>query len=441
MNYIDVSIVVGADVVELYSNDDSKLYNYFRNLINYSNLMLGQLNLKISSTNLIKWDNGNYINVTLNSEETLARFKKFCILNRSYMFKSDHYTLFSMTPFYGNIIGKAYVGTMCTPDSSMSMIVYRDDYEATAITFVHELGHSLGMSHDSPYISTEDCSDTAKCIMHSFYIKSSQVKLYSKYSTITYEKNKPYFLCINDKPKCISGIWSMKRINMENNLNLNIFEEGEYTKKIRIQSRLDENNTRLNENEIKLKEYKTNLKESYFSQKHLVRQHEKEKIYQNISYEQEFITNLTKNRAAINENYNETIIIYKEHVNKVKTYRAELEKNNLRYNEEDEMFLKDVDKIYKIPDLAINDTKQNTTPVTTLANPKTNNKNEEIIKTILKVNVESKVKRWKLNPFLTEEEMTRFITIVFIALVSSILLVFVSILLCCRKRSYDKIRQ
>lgn len=435
LKYIDVSVVVGNDIVELYSNDDSKLLNYFKNLIDHSNKLLKQLNLKISTTNLIKWDDGNYINITLNSDETLTRFKKFCDLNYDYIFSSDHYSLFSMKPYYGGVIGKAYVGFMCDRQNSVSMIAYRDEYENAAETFVHELGHSLGIPHDPEKISEKDCSNTVSlCIMNTFYIKSSNEKSFSKSSVEIYKMHmhKPLFKCIHEMKKCVSGVWSMNQINLQNKLNLDVFQESEHEKKFRIQSRLDE--------------YKKDLQEKYFLHKNYIRKNEMAALNKRISQKNDEKDKILKDEKEQTEHYYEAKKRYEECANKVKLYYKELVDNEERYKREDVDFLTELDKIDKIPeDKKINNIPTNAIPATTIkidySKTTTKKLTEKTIKTILKEDVKTKVKKWRLNPFLSNNEMKQFIKFVLGALICLILLIMFYLLLCCRKNLYNKIRQ
>lgn len=422
-NLLEVTFFIDNDIVESYSNDNMKILDYFRNLIDYSNILLNQIKLKIVTTNFIKWDDGNYINITLNSDETITRLRNFCDKNYPYIFKSDHYSLFSTTQYYSGVVGKAYVNTVCKK-CSISMILYRNEYKETAETFVHELGHALGMAHDSPEITKEDCPDTEfLCIMNSYETKSPNLKLFSKSSIKSYQANEPHMKCLKTKKKCVSKILSMKEINKEHNLNLSYFKLSEYEKEIKIQ--------------IKLDEYKRSLQNEYYSQKKNIREKEKEKLHQTVSNINLEMEKIRKDDKMRNENYNEYLKKYQEGSDKIRLLYTQIQENERRYRQEDMQFEDKLYKIEKIPITIDRDLNKNVTekPVIKF---KTNNP-EKIVKTILKIDLETKVKKWRLNPFLSNNEMKQFIKFVLAAIFCLVLLIIFYFVLCCKKHSYNKI--
>lgn len=61
----------------------------------------------------------------------------------------DSAHLLSARHFNGNMLGRAYVGTLCSVRGAVGIIYDNKstNYLAAAHTFTHELGHNLGLRH------------------------------------------------------------------------------------------------------------------------------------------------------------------------------------------------------------------------------------------------------------------------------------------------------
>lgn len=71
---------------------------------------------------------------------------------------------FSGVVFDGNVVGKAFKGTMCAYDYSGGVDMEHSTQGAfVAATIAHEMGHNFGMEHD--YSQTECRCPARDCIM------------------------------------------------------------------------------------------------------------------------------------------------------------------------------------------------------------------------------------------------------------------------------------
>uniref|UniRef100_A0A1L8D5Z8 BATXSVMPI2 n=1 Tax=Bothrops atrox TaxID=8725 RepID=A0A1L8D5Z8_BOTAT len=79
--------------------------------------------------------------------DSFGEWRKTDLLNRK---SHDNAQLLTSTDFNGPTIGLAYVGSMCDPKRSTGVIQDHSPINLmVAVTMAHELGHNLGISHDT----------------------------------------------------------------------------------------------------------------------------------------------------------------------------------------------------------------------------------------------------------------------------------------------------
>ncbi|KAJ8347049.1 hypothetical protein SKAU_G00284500 [Synaphobranchus kaupii] len=157
-------------------------------MVNFVNTVYQPLNTSVVLVGLEVWTDRDRIEVTASPGETLGRFttwRKKVLLET---IPHDNGQLITGVDFEGSIVGMAYVGQM----THSARVI------AVAATLAHEIGHNLGMNHDSGSCS---CGGRVPCIMSA--VLGRQVpRLFSGCSSRDYGA----FLssappCIFDKPE------------------------------------------------------------------------------------------------------------------------------------------------------------------------------------------------------------------------------------------------
>uniref|UniRef100_A0A4W4EWN8 ADAM metallopeptidase domain 28 n=1 Tax=Electrophorus electricus TaxID=8005 RepID=A0A4W4EWN8_ELEEL len=130
-------ILVDADVKDV---DMNKVRMRMFEIINFVNRIYLPLNTFIALVGLEVWSDRDKISVGPPAEQTLSAFTDWRNNELNKIKQSDHAQLISVVHF-GGLVGLAYIGSLCSTDSTILVRV---------MVLAHELGHNLGMSHDSP---------------------------------------------------------------------------------------------------------------------------------------------------------------------------------------------------------------------------------------------------------------------------------------------------
>ncbi|XP_005480253.2 disintegrin and metalloproteinase domain-containing protein 21 [Zonotrichia albicollis] len=159
-----VKMVVVVDHVRYVKSGRSKsrVLKDVMQVINAGDILCKQLSIRLFVIGLEIWTEKNFINITNSIAPVLNAFnawRKSNLLPRMY---HDVAHLFAYQWFESSL-GLAYIGTVCDKHWAAAVISFTDKkVSVITITFVHELGHNLGMVHDKP-----DCNcRRKKCIMY-----------------------------------------------------------------------------------------------------------------------------------------------------------------------------------------------------------------------------------------------------------------------------------
>ncbi|NXT27533.1 ADA20 protein, partial [Syrrhaptes paradoxus] len=159
-----VKIVVVVDNVRFVKSgrNESEVLRQVMEVINAGDSLYEQLSVRLFLVGLEIWTKSNLINVTSTINKVLHDFNKWRKSDLSPRIRHDVSQLLAFQSF-GKSLGLAYVGSICDNQWSSAVGSFTDRKLSSFITtFVHELGHTLGMNHDRPGCHCK----RKKCIMY-----------------------------------------------------------------------------------------------------------------------------------------------------------------------------------------------------------------------------------------------------------------------------------
>ncbi|XP_066924376.1 zinc metalloproteinase-disintegrin-like crotastatin [Clytia hemisphaerica] len=170
--YVRINFVVDHNLYNKFEQDTTKITDRMNMLIQYADTVYRKYNIRILLAGVTIWTTKEEIEFNTNSGDVLSRFSTWAAsgeYGRSRFPESDHIHLITGYKFAGDVIGKAYYRSMCAPSTSVGYTSDSPSWELhkTVSIFVHELGHSLGMSHDE---HTCVCKHTRGCFMATFIV-------------------------------------------------------------------------------------------------------------------------------------------------------------------------------------------------------------------------------------------------------------------------------
>uniref|UniRef100_A0A098M208 Metalloproteinase (Type III) 9a n=1 Tax=Hypsiglena sp. JMG-2014 TaxID=1550645 RepID=A0A098M208_9SAUR len=196
--YIEFVIVVDNGMFRKYSRNFAAIRTRVYEIVNILNTIYRALNIHVALTGLEIWSNEDKfdvqsaVNVTLDS---FGSWRETDLLPRK---RNDNAQLLTSVDFDGSTIGYGYVGTLCSPKFSSAIV--QDHTERTSLmasTMAHELGHNLGINHD-----TDSCTCSSNgCVM---FPAIGSVPFY-QFSSCSIQEHRSYLSralpqCILNKP-------------------------------------------------------------------------------------------------------------------------------------------------------------------------------------------------------------------------------------------------
>lgn len=159
-----VKIVVVVDNVRFVRSgrNESEVLRQVIEVINIGDSLYEQLSVQLFLVGLEIWTKSNFINITNSVSKALGDFNKWRKSDLYPRMRHDTAHLFAYQSF-GSSLGLAYVGSICDRQWAAAVDSFTNKkLSSFIITFVHELGHNLGMRHDEPYCKCR----RKRCIMY-----------------------------------------------------------------------------------------------------------------------------------------------------------------------------------------------------------------------------------------------------------------------------------
>ncbi|XP_053509628.1 zinc metalloproteinase-disintegrin-like crotastatin [Ictalurus furcatus] len=196
--YNEVILVADNRMYVKMDSDVNKVRKRIFEIVNFVNAVYKPINTFIALTSLIVWTDSDKIVVTAPAGETLDKFTKWRNSELMKMKKHSNAHLITGIDFEGSTVGLAFIGTLCTEHSTGVIQDHNPRAIAVGATLAHEMGHNLGMNHDS---SSCVCTENS-CIMAAA-LSYTIPQLFSSCSISSYEQylNSRNPECLFNKPQ------------------------------------------------------------------------------------------------------------------------------------------------------------------------------------------------------------------------------------------------
>ncbi|XP_071828117.1 zinc metalloproteinase-disintegrin-like MTP8 isoform X3 [Apostichopus japonicus] len=155
MKYIELVLVADRAEFEKRQSSKSVVFERCKTIANIMDLNYQALNTRVALALVEVWSSSDEFVVSSNPSQTLGMFQNWRRKHLVDRISHDNAQFITGINFDGNTVGMAGVSTMCSLDDSCGVTQDHGDHPGdVASTICHEMGHNLGLGHDS---------ETCKC--------------------------------------------------------------------------------------------------------------------------------------------------------------------------------------------------------------------------------------------------------------------------------------
>ncbi|XP_049880510.1 disintegrin and metalloproteinase domain-containing protein 19 [Pectinophora gossypiella] len=196
-----MELVLVADHGEFLANGDMRtVHRQMKDVANIINSVYSPLNIFIALVGVVVWSEQDEIPLEENGDRTLTNFLQYRKTRLLAEIKNDNAQLLTRQKFQDGVVGKALKGPICTYEFSGGVSTNHSTVIGlVATTIAHEMGHNLGMEHDTE----EQCKcPDEKCIMSPSSTSVTPAHWSScslKSLALAFERGMDY--CLRNKPK------------------------------------------------------------------------------------------------------------------------------------------------------------------------------------------------------------------------------------------------